>query len=179
MNDKKVVWFSAFRHVAPADYENWLEKMAAEGWQTGRFRQWSSIYMTFTRGEPKKYRFVYDPQVSPRKDYIATYKQFGWEYLGRMASAHFWRMEYQGKRPEAFSDADSKADRTRRTIKAISVSFFIFIALEILYAVMLTIYRNKLSPSDKTQLIIAEAFFCLLTLALGVVALIVRKNEKR
>jgi hypothetical protein len=88
-------------------------------------------------------------------------------------------MEYQGKRPEAFSDADSKADRTRRTIKAISVSFFIFIALEILYAVMLTIYRNKLSPSDKTQLIIAEAFFCLLTLALGVVALIVRKNEKR
>jgi len=27
--DEKVVWFSAFRHVVPADYENWLEKMAA------------------------------------------------------------------------------------------------------------------------------------------------------
>jgi hypothetical protein len=72
MKDKKIVWFSAFRHVVPADYENWLEKMAAEGWQTGRFWQWSSIYLTFTKGEPKKYRFVYDPQVSPRKDYVTT-----------------------------------------------------------------------------------------------------------
>lgn len=179
MKDKKIVWFSAFRHVVPADYENWLEKMAAEGWQTGRFRQWSSIYLTFTKGEPKKYRFVYDPQVSPRKDYVTTYEQFGWEYLGRMASAHFWRMEYSNKRPEAFSDTTSIVQRNRRTISAVSVGFFIFIALEILYAVLLTVFRDSLSASDRTQLIIAGAFFFILTVTLGAVMLVLQKNEKR
>ena len=179
MKDKKIVWFSAFRRVIPADYENWLEKMAAEGWHFNHFRQWSSIYMTFKRGEPKKYRFVYDPQVSPRKDYITTYEQFGWEYLGRMASAHFWRMEYEGERPEAFSDTTSVVARNRRTIMAISVSFSIFIMLELLFAIMLTFYRNSLSVSDKKQIIIADVFFFILTLALGMVMLIVRKNEKR
>ena len=179
MKDKKVVWFSAFRHVIPADYENWLEQMAAEGWHVGHLRQWSSMYMTFTRDEPKKYRFVYDPQVSPRKDYIPTYEQFGWEYLGRMASAHFWRKEYDGERPEAFSDKDSKTARNRRNLRAISVSFFIFLALEVFFTGMLTFYRNSLSTSDKKQLIIAECFFVILTVALGIVMLVVRKNEKR
>ena len=41
MKDKKVIWFSAFRYIVPADYEKWLEKMAAEGWHTGHLRQWS------------------------------------------------------------------------------------------------------------------------------------------
>jgi hypothetical protein len=179
MNEKKVVWFSAFRRVVPADYENWLEKMAAEGWQINHFRQWNSIYLTFQKGAPKKYRFVYDPQVSPRKDYLQTYKDFGWEYLGRMASAHFWRMEYQDKRPEAFSDAAGVVDRTRRSVRAASVAFLILISLEVLYAVMLTIFAGSLSASDKKQLIIAEAFFVILTLALGIAMLVMRKNDKR
>ncbi|GEM_PF-2684073 len=28
MKTKKAVWFSAFKRVVPADYENWLEKIA-------------------------------------------------------------------------------------------------------------------------------------------------------
>jgi hypothetical protein len=96
-----------------------------------------------------------------------------------MASAHFWRMEYEGERPEAFSDTASVVARNRRTIMAVSVSFSIFIMLELLFAIMLTFYRNSLSISDKKQIIIADVFFFILTLALGMVMLIVRKNEKR
>lgn len=179
MKDKKIVWFSAFRRVIPADYENWLEQMAAEGWHINHFRQWSSIYMTLTRGEPKKYRFVYDPQVSPRKDYITTYEQFGWEYLGRMASAHFWRMEYAGERPEAFSDKESKVARNRRTLSAVSVSFFLFLAADLFFGGMLTFFPNILSKGDKTQIIFAEIFFCIVTILLGLVLLVLRKNERR
>jgi hypothetical protein len=69
--------------------------------------------------------------------------------------------------------------RNRRTIMAVSVSFSIFIMLELLFAIMLTFYRNSLSISDKKQIIIADVFFFILTLALGMVMLIVRKNEKR
>ena len=30
MTDRKIVLFSAFRYLLPSDYENWLERMAAE-----------------------------------------------------------------------------------------------------------------------------------------------------
>lgn len=104
MSGTMVVLFPALRHVIPSDYEAWFEQMAAEGWHIDTIKQWDSVFIKFHRGIPKQYRFVYDPQVSPRKDYIPFYEQFGWEHLGCMASAHIWRMEFDGERPQAFSD---------------------------------------------------------------------------
>jgi len=177
MTGKKIVLFSAFRYLLPSDYESWLERMAANGWHINRFRQWSSILTTFRKGEPKKYRFVYDPQVSPRKEYIATYEQFGWEYLGRMASAHFWRMEYESKRPEAFSDQESIVKRNRRTIAAVSVSFVIFLISVLTIGILLLFFTDSLSTTDRIQVIIAEVFFVLIMIILGAVMLFLRKNE--
>jgi hypothetical protein len=177
MIDRKTVLFSAFRYLLPSDYENWLERMAAQGWHTNHFRQWNSIVMTFIRGEPKKYRFVYDPQVSPRKEYIATYEQFGWEYLGRMASAHFWRMEYEGERPEAFSDQESIVRRNRRTIAAVSVSFTLFLITVLAVGILLLFFADSLSRPDRMQVVIAEGFFGVITIALGAVMVFVRRNE--
>jgi hypothetical protein len=177
MSNKKTIFFSAFRYLLPSDYENWLERMAVDGWLIDRFRQWSSIVMTFRRADPGKYRFVYDPQVSPREEYIDTYKQFGWEYLGRMASAHMWRMKYEGERPEAFSDQDSIIKRNKRTIAAVSVSFTIFLVTVLVMGALLLVYNNSLSAPDRTQIIIAEGLFGVIMLALGTVMLFLRKNE--
>ena len=179
MIDKKTVLLSAFRHLLPSDYEDWMEKMAAQGWYIDRFRQWSSIIMTFYRGEPKKYRFVYDPQVTPRNDYISTYEQFGWEYLGRMASAHMWRMEYKDERPQAFSDQESIVKRNKRTIAAVSVSFIIFLITVLVIGALLLFMGKSLSAADRTQIIIAEGLFGTIMLALGTVMLFLRKNETR
>jgi hypothetical protein len=179
MTDSKIVLFSAFRYLLPSDYENWLERMAEEGWHINRFRQWSSIIMTFKKGPPKRYRFVYDPQVSPRKEYIPTYQQFGWEYLGRMASAHFWRMEYEGQRPEAFSDHESIVKRNRSTIAAVSVSFIIFCVTVLTIGIFLLFLADTLSSPNRTQLVIAEGFFGMIMITLGVVMLFLRKNESR
>ena len=179
MTDRKIVLFSAFRNLMPSDFENWLERMAAEGWHINGMRQWSSIVMTFRRGEPKKYRFVYDPQVSPRKEYIATYEQFGWDYLGRMASAHIWRMEYEGERPEAFSDHESLLRRNRRTIAAVSVSYTIFLITVLVVGIELLFFADSLSETDRMQVVIAEGFFGVITIALGAVMVFLRKNESR
>lgn len=179
MSDRKIVYFSAFRHLLPSDYESWLEQMAADGWHIHHFRQWSSLFMTFQRGKPKKYRFVYDPQVAPRPEYIATYEQFGWEYLGRMASAHFWRMEYEGKRPQAFSDLEGLVDRNRRNAIAVSVSFFIFLAGVTAITLALGFASDSLSAGDRIQLIIADMFFGMITLALGYIMYLMWKNLLR
>ncbi len=179
MIDRKIVLFSAFRYLLPSDYENWLERMAAEGWHINHFRQWNSIVMTFIRGEPKKYRFVYDPQVSPRKEYIATYEQFGWEYLGRMASAHLWRMEYEGERPEAFSDQASTVKRNRSNIAAVSVSFTIFLVTVLVVGILLLFFADSLSETARIQVVIAEGFFGVIMIARGAVMIFLRKNESR
>jgi len=179
MSDRKLVLFSAFRYLLPSDYENWLERMAAEGWHFNRFRQWSSLFMVFRRGEPKRYRFVYDSQVSPRQEYIPTYRQFGWEYLGRMASAHFWRMEYKDERPEAFSDQESIAKRNRRTIAAVSVSFTIFLVAVLAIGISLLFFADSLSNTDRTQLVAAEVLFGLIMITLGMIMLFLTNTESR
>jgi hypothetical protein len=179
MKNSKIVLIPAFRYVVPADFENWLENMAAQGWHIDRVRQWSSLVMTFRRGPPRKYRFVYDMRVSPRRDYRATYEQFGWQYLGRMASAHIWHMEYSGERPEAFSDAESLVARNRRTILAASVSFTLLFLMLIVYAVLLIFFGDNISGSDRAQLLAAGALFCVLMLLIGVVMLRIHKNERR
>ena len=132
--------------------------------------------MTFRRGEPKQYRFVYDPQFSPRKEYITTYQDFGWEYLGRMASAHIWRMAYEGERPQAFSDREGLLERDRRNITAVSVSFFMFLIAVLAISMALVFASGILSAGDRTQLIIADIFFAVIALALGYVMVVMRKN---
>ncbi|HPR35440.1 MAG TPA: DUF2812 domain-containing protein [Anaerolineaceae bacterium] len=179
MSDKKIVLFSVFRHVVPADYENWLEQMAAEGWHINKIGQWDSVFMSFQRGIPKKVRFVYDPQVSPRSDYIPTYEQFGWEYLGCMASAHIWRMEYEGERPQAFSDQEGLADRNRRNMIALSVSMVLFLVTVIVLGLSLRFASDSLSNSDRNQLVIAAIFFGTIFLALGYFMLQMWKNRSR
>lgn len=180
MKNKKIIWFSAFHHIVPADYEKWLEKMAAAGWHIDHFRQYYAVCLIFRRGAPQNYRFICDPQISPKEDYLSTGLRAGWEYLGSMAGFHFWRLAYTGPRPESFAGTTAPAaERQRRTIVAAAVIFFIFLALEVLFAGIMTIYRKNLSPTDKKEIIIAEIFFVILTITLGVALLTIGKNKKR
>jgi len=179
MKTKKIVFFPAFKRVVPADFENWLENMAAEGWHIERVRQWSSIIMIFKKGKSKKYRFVYDLRAIAGKDYISTYRQFGWENLGRMASVYIWRMEYDGKRPEAFTDNDSIAGRDKRTIAAVSVSFSLFLLAALTMSIAAIFFSGTLSANDRTQLIIGAVFFIVLAVLLGTVMLYIHKRGRQ
>ena len=125
MKNTKTVWFSAYRWVVPADYEAWLETLAKQGWNLQRIRQWDSIRMTFHKTEPKQYRYVFDLNAFPKKDYKATYQQFGWEFMGQMASCFIWRKEYTGERPESFTDQDSLTRRNKRVRNAVLACFLI------------------------------------------------------
>lgn len=163
MKTKKIVWLSAFKHIIPADYENWLEEMALQGWNIDKIGQWSSFYLTFTRTDPKSYRYVYDIQPKPKKDYKEIYEQFGWEFVGIMSSCFIWRKEYYQERPEAFSDMHSIEERNKRVIRAVSVSFFIFFPAFIISLLMLVITFKSLYAGD----IIQYLLFLLLSGGIG------------
>lgn len=174
MKGRKVYWISAFRYVVAADYESWFEQQAAAGWHPVKVGQWSSIAMRFAKGEPKKYRYVVDMQPFPKKEYRQTYEDFGWEFVGQMASAMVWRREYQIERPESFSDALSRQDRNRRFIGAASFSFFIFLLGAIGFGAGAIF--SQLAASDRIQFGIAAVFLLGLAVLIGAVLLKMRKN---
>jgi hypothetical protein len=178
MKDKKIVLFPAWKRVVPSDFEKWLEEMAAKGWHIDRIRQWSSMFMIFKKGKLKKYRYVYDLRAVATKDYISTYEQFGWEYLGRMASVYIWRMEYTDKRPEAFTDRESLAGRNNRTIAAISFSFTLFALGLITMALAIIFCPSSISGSAQIQLIVALIIFALAVITLGSVMIYIRKKSR-
>jgi len=179
MKNKKTVWFSAFKNVVPADYEKWLEDSALQGWQVDKIGQWSSVCMTLKRGEPKQYRFVYDMQAVPKKDYKTTYEQFGWEFVGQMASAFIWRKKYTQERPESFSDKESLKKRNRRVIAAASVSFFIFLLTAIIVTLCFVVNFRHLVPSDILQFILGMVLSYVFTIYMGYVMNKINKNNQR
>jgi len=177
MKDKKTYWLTPFKYVIPADYENWFEKLAFEGWHPVRIGQWSSIAMRFAKGAPKKYRYVVDMQPALKKDYMRTYEEFGWEFMGQMASALVWRREYDGERPESFSDSASRRGRNKRFFWAVSASFFIF-ALGALTAAGAAVFA-PLEPGRRLEIILEAAFCALAAVSLGAVMAHIRRNIDR
>jgi hypothetical protein len=174
MKSNRIFWFSAFKNVVPADYEAWFERLAAQGLHPIKVGQWSSIAMHFTKSEPKRYRYVIDMQLNPGKDYKQTYLDFGWEFVGQMASAYVWRREYEGARPESFSDNDSRFERNTRFQKAASVSFSILLLGGLAFAAG-AIFSN-LASSDRIQFGIASVFFLILAAAIGLAKRKIKKN---
>jgi len=177
MKNKKIIFFSAFKYVVPADYERWFEELAAIGWHPVSVGQWSSVAMRFVKAEPIKYRYVIDMQPGRNKDYKQTYEEFGWEYVGQMASAHVWRKMYTNERPESFSDAPTLVARNRRFISAISISFTIFLFGAIAFAA--GAFFSNLTSSDRIQFGIAAALFFLIAILLGCARNKIKNNIKR
>jgi len=170
-------WFAAFRYVAPADFEDWLEAQAREGWLLEHVGQWSSILMTFQKGEPATYRYVIDAQVSPRPDYLATYEDAGWQHLGRMASAYVWRRSYDDQRPEAFTDAETVRARSQRFVGAVAVAGSVLAVGGL--AMLLASFFADLSAGDANQMLAAGILFEAMAVALVFVARRIRRQRDR
>lgn len=167
MKNKKVVLLSGFRKVVPAEYESWLESMALEGWNINKIHQRSSLWMIFERTEGKKYRYVYDLQAFPRKEYKTTYEQFGWELVGKMASVYIWRKEYIDTRPESFSDAASLKKRSQQVLWALVLTFVLFLASGVLLAYSYLSTNLQGANWATIQLILGECLIGAMLIYLG------------
>jgi hypothetical protein len=155
MSQSKYEWFGAFRYVKPEMFEQWLEGLARNGWAPSRVGQWSSILMRITKSKTKNYRYFFDAQMKKRPDYVPAHEEFGWEYLGQMASSHLWRKAYRADepRPEAFSDHKSQKDREMRFIAAVIISGSIFFVAG-LFMLGFGLLSN-LPRSEAVQLVVA------------------------
>lgn len=163
MKEIQRVWLSAFRYVVPADYERWFEEHEARGWHIDKIGQWSSMLMTFHRAPPRQYRYVVDMQFSKRKDYIAMYEQFGWEYVGQMASSYVWRREYAGERPESFTDKENIERRNKRFALAVLINLILFSLITLAIMIGFTVTFAETDGGQKAQFILGFALCGLFT----------------
>jgi len=172
-------WFAAFRNVAPADLEEWLEGKARDGWILDHIGQWSSVLMTFRKDEPAKYRYVADMQVSPRRDYLSTYQDAGWENVGRMASCYLWRRPYTGARPDAFTDEETVRARSNRFFGAVLISIAVFVVGSAAMLLGGYGYLGDMNSGDATQMKWAGVVFGAVALVLVPVAVRIRRRKNR
>lgn len=172
-------WFASFRYVAPADFENWLEGKARDGWILDHIGQWSSLKMTFRKGEPSTYRYVADMQVKTRPDYYAMYEDAGWEFVGRMASLNLWRRAYTGARPDAFTDEATVRARSNRFFGAVLTSIAVMAVGSAALLLAGYGYLGDMSAGDATQMKVAGAVFGAMALVLVPVAIRIKQRKDR
>ena len=109
--------------------EEWLGRMAAEGWHLLRV---SPFLYRFRKGEPADLVFRLDYRSGfqrDREEYLSLFREAGWEHRGEMGGwQYFSTPRGDGKRtPEIYTDNPSRAAKYMRLL----FLFFLLLLLQI------------------------------------------------
>lgn len=103
--------FYPITKILPREYEEWLEKYESKGWH---LESYNGFLHYLVKGKPRKFKYCYDYQVKMKQDYEAIFLDSGWEFINHIGAAYLWRIEYEGEKPEAFSDVESALVRNKK-----------------------------------------------------------------
>jgi len=183
MKGKTIKWLSPYIHSEPIEYEEYFEKLALRGWHPAKIDVWSSIRMTFIKSEPKQYRYVVDVQSILRQEYKQLHQDLGWELVGMMSSVVVWRKEYDGSRPESFSDKESLERRNRKFSMIIRAIFFVFFVCSVLATIGIPILYILIPNKNRDMIDIIASVASIITIDIFTVffglALKKTKQKKR
>jgi hypothetical protein len=97
--------------------EAWLEEQARRGLHLARpglFR------FAFIEDEPREEKYRLDFQTlrgAARAEYLALFRDAGWEFLGQVANRYYFRARPDASSPEIFTDVESRRDYIRRQMR--------------------------------------------------------------
>lgn len=140
--------------------EAWLEEQARRGLhliRPGLFR------FAFVQGEPREEKYRLDFQTlrgTAREEYLALFRDAGWEFLGQVANRYYFRARPDALTPEIFTDVDSRKERIRRQMRFAGV-------VTALLGLQTSIGVSRLLEMDTTSnvpllvILLAGSFFCL------------------
>jgi hypothetical protein len=109
-------WRYFFAHE-DAKQEAWLEAQARRGLRLVRPGLFN---FTFAQGAPADEKYRLDFQMlrgAARQEYLALFRDAGWEFLGEVANRYYFRARPDAMSPEIFSDVDSRKARIRRQMQ--------------------------------------------------------------
>lgn len=143
---------------APDKTEEWVEKMAAEGWRFYRFDTTGNCFY-FVKSEPVKLKFVADYQNEATDEYFTSCKDDGWHLeftsIMRVMSFVIWSKEYEGDTPpEFYSDPESKLRHAKRLALTIGIPT----AAVLICAVSIVIDNLFFSPPEEADISLAVGY---------------------
>ncbi len=124
MSEQKVFWRFWLAHE-DSRQEAWLEAKARQGWHLVKP---GILGFRFEPGDPREARYRLDYQVQKgrdRSEYLALFKDAGWEFLGEVSNRYYFRARPEALSPEIFTDAESRKDRIRRELRVVLLFTFI------------------------------------------------------
>jgi len=142
--------------------EKWLEKKGEKGWDLVSIG-FAGLWFTFEKVEQLKKTYSIDFQMSPKDDYFQLYKDAGWELVSKGSGWYYWSQEYEGQKPESFTDIDSLVERLRRQIRFLAIIWVIQIPN---YLFITRRIREGSGTFYKTIFVIILVFLILMTTAM-------------
>jgi hypothetical protein len=116
--------------------EKWLREMSGKGWHLLGV---GFLNYRFERGKPSDMVYKFDFKVlrkSEMNDYIMTFKDAGWEYIGNFGSWFYFRTSADGDHSlELYNDNKSMIEKYKRLLLVLGVVSFpmMFFSLPNLY----------------------------------------------
>jgi len=156
--------------------EDYLEEMARKGWRLEKVA-FSQMIFRFVKGEPRKVRYCVDFRPRADMEYKRLFADDGWELIDVSVGWLLWAKEYEGERPQIYSDNQSLIERNKRLI-------YILIFALIMQVPALTININRMRTemlgqplSDAMRVFVLFYAIMLFFLILGLVRLIIVNQQ--
>ncbi|MBR4225106.1 MAG: DUF2812 domain-containing protein [Oscillospiraceae bacterium] len=153
----KLGWF-----YAPDKAEEWVEKMALDGWVFYRFDPMGSTFYFLKEDGPAKLRFAVDYQNHSSDEYYEMTKEEGWKLeftsVTRTMGFSIWskRWDDEDTRPEFYSDIESEYARAKRfaITFGISIGAMIPVVISIVALYLTEIGTDDTLPAMLTFLVV-------------------------
>ena len=128
--------------------EKWLREMSNEGWHLTRV---GFFNYRFEKDEPKDMVYKFDFKVlrkSEMDEYILTFKDAGWEYIGNFGSWFYFRTNADGDHSlELYNDNRSKKEKYKRLLM-----FLAIINLPIIFFSLPNLYMRMIDMAEDSVL---------------------------
>jgi len=156
--------------------EDYLEEMALKGWRLEKVGC-SQLVFRFVKGEPRKVRYCVDFRPKADMEYKRLLADDGWELTDESVGWLLWAKEYEGERPQIYTDRESLIERNKRLI-------YILIFALVMQVPALTINLNRMRTemlgqplSDAMRVFVLFYAIMVFFLILGLVRLILANRR--
>lgn len=159
------------------EIENWLEKMALDGYRLTEVAS-NGVMFSFEKAEIKKTRYCVDYQQTLDPKYIEILGDDGWEIIKMGSGWYICRKEYDGDRPQLYTDFDSLISRNNKLMFVIIICglpFFLFSPFALMF---IDIYIFKLVIAILWFFVLIFDIFVIISLRKTNIAILKKKQLK-
>lgn len=125
--------------LEPDKLEQWLERMEIDGFHLEKINKGGGNKFYFSKGTPRKMRYILDFQNDTKAAYYEIFKQDQWNLVYTVGSLpvkwSLWRKEYIDERPNIYTDKEEVTSNAKKMLLTYSVFYLPIITIFLYYVI--------------------------------------------